>query len=156
MAKTPTEKAVKNLTAEVLDDESLDLGPRDDEGSLIPEELVFETPKRVAGTGSAAQEVWLDFEVDGQNLRARKPKSGAWSLILAGFSNTATASDRTNAILQFVGNALDEPSRQYVLMRLQTYEDDFEMDTLSRVVAKLVQLWAPNNRADRRAAARAK
>lgn len=147
------EKAAAVLEGNVLEDgETLDRGDLDDEGSEIPEELKFTTGVKEKKEPSADDV--MEFEIDGHPCYARKPSDGAWTLILAAFSNASTTADRTNAIMQFMYATLDEASHMYVQNRLLENSDDFDVDVLAKVAAALLKKWAPKpNRADRRAAA---
>lgn len=131
----------------------------DEDEQAIPDELVFVTPERTQDdrdkSDREADESYLEFTIDGQMLVAHKPSKGAWTVIMAALSNSATAADRTNAILQFVYASLDSASQMYVQTRILAPEDEFDVDVLAQVVNTLITKWAPKqSRAQRRAQAR--
>lgn len=117
----------------------------------IPEELTFSTAGRTPDPDADGDV--LELVLDGTTLYAKKPKGGAWTMLIGAMSNSATDADRTQAMLQFVNSAFDRPSQLLLTNRLLDSEDPLEIDVITTIIEALLKKWSPEqSRAERRKA----
>lgn len=127
----------------------------DDSGSPIADDLIFTTPTGPAPEISA--EDILEFEVDGQTLIAIRPNPDQWGILMTMLAKSATIADRVAAMQSFASTVLDEASFLYLQGRLLDREDLFGTELFDKIITALIKKFTPEgNRAERRAAARAR
>lgn len=129
----------------------------DDDELPIPDDLVFETPKKDRSEETEKPDDVIEFKIDDQLCVAVRPDPGAWVLLIRSLASSNTWVDRIDAIMAIVDNTFDDASKYYVRTRLMARGDDFDSELLMRIVQKLVETWTPRdgNRAQRRQIARA-
>lgn len=92
--------------------------------------------------------VEVDEDEDGEETRrkvkcrAHKPAEGQVMLLVADMmSRRSDLGTQMAAVVDFLGDVLDDESREYVVARLMTREDPFGIKDLEPIVEHLVEAW---------------
>ena len=118
---------------------------------VVTDDLVFTTTKKDRTSSGVSEQ--LHVEIDGEVLTAVRPTDDAFALLTVAGARSTPMPDRMRAIIDFLDDAFDEPSRVRLRDRLLDRGDDFGFEDLLPIMVEIVKRWQAE-RAPRPARAR--
>lgn len=80
----------------------------------------------------------VDFELDGEKLSARRPKTAAF-LALADTQDSQNPIDQVRAVKVFMDECLVPDSRDHIQDRLDDPDDEFDLDDIVPIINWLIE-----------------
>lgn len=84
----------------------------------------------------------LEFAIDGQPMRVYRPTEGQFALLVMTLGRHQAEQDQFAGIIDFFVSILDEPSKRYVIGRMQSRVDIIPLETIVEVLTWMVEEWS--------------
>jgi hypothetical protein len=83
----------------------------------------------------------LVFVLDGEELRAYKPTEGQFALLMMAMGRHASQASQYAGVMEFFLAVLDEPSRRYVVDRMEKRDEVIATKTIVEIMEWMVEEW---------------
>lgn len=87
-------------------------------------------------------EGWVDFKVDGQECRARRPSSGQVAYLTSTTHRHAPLQQKVAGVINFCMAVMDEDTAAYLNDKLLDGDDPFEIPQIQDIIEYLIEQWS--------------
>lgn len=102
----------------------------------------FTTAAKAAETDTDREADAIEFPLDGHMLKAYRPGSGQFGVLMAMTNKHASSNEAVAGIITFFCSMLDEDSNTHVINRLLDNRDPLGVEDCQEIMMALVEEWS--------------
>lgn len=84
----------------------------------------------------------LEFAIDGFEVKAYKPGSGQFALLMASTGRHSNVAEKTAGAINFFMSVLDDEAYNHVVSRLLDRKDPFGIEQVSEIMEWMIEEWS--------------